>query len=334
MQRLNVAIVGTGNVAQNNYMPCLAKDPDVSFAYCNRTREKAETCASRFGGHVFGSLAELMGWKPDAVFVLTREKDRFEAASALMEFSPRRLFFEKPLVARNGFENVTEQDFFDGRAIICKAQEIGCQTAMIFNYRFFDHSIMAKRLVAERDFGRVLNFTGLAHFACWCHCIDLVHFFAGPVAEVSALQGQTVHNMAEMQATDVTAGIRTQDDATGTLVGSFAPAWDLPLFELTFNFERGRIRLQDLDGDLEVMDARDKEVERFSIARGLSRWDQYASSFGKSIKAYLDSVRNGQAPPVPGLFGLLELQVEAGLKRSIAQSRPIVLADEFPLELK
>jgi hypothetical protein len=34
---------------------------------------------------------------------------------------------------------------------------------------------------------------------------------------------------------------------------------------------------------------------------------------------------------VPGRFGLLELQVEAGLKRSIAQGRPVALAEEFPL---
>jgi hypothetical protein len=34
---------------------------------------------------------------------------------------------------------------------------------------------------------------------------------------------------------------------------------------------------------------------------------------------------------VPGHFGLLELQVEAGLKRSIAQGRPVVLDEELPL---
>jgi predicted dehydrogenase len=202
---------------------------------------------------------------------------------------------------------------------------------MVFNYRFFDHSQLAQRLVSERDFGRVLNVTALVHYACWSHCIDLIHFFAGPLAEVSALSSRAVRDMGWLRAQDVMAAFRTEDDATGTLIGTTALAWDFPLFELSFNFERGRIRMQDLDGDMEVMDARGLEVERYHISGARSRWDQYNRSFVKSVQAYLKSVRNGQPPPVPGLAGLLELQVEAGLKRSIAQSRPVRLADEFPL---
>jgi len=35
---------------------------------------------------------------------------------------------------------------------------------------------------------------------------------------------------------------------------------------------------------------------------------------------------------VPGLAGLLELQVEAGLRRSITEGRPVRLAEELPLD--
>jgi hypothetical protein len=80
------------------------------------------------------------------------------------------------------------------------------------------------------------------------------------------------------------------------------------------------------------MDAHGREVERYGIARDRSRWNQYSASFEKSLKAYLDSIRGGQPPPVPGIYGLLELQVEAAMKRSAAQGRPVRLADEFPLE--
>jgi predicted dehydrogenase len=203
---------------------------------------------------------------------------------------------------------------------------------MIFNYRFLNHSILAKRIIAERDFGKVLNVTGLVHYACWSHCIDLIHFFAGPIAEVCALQGGARHVRANMAAHDVTAAFRTEGDATGTLIGTTTLAWHFPLFEMTFNFERGRVRFQDLDGDMEIMDAQGQEHERFGIVRHRSRWDQYSSSFKESITAYLNSIRGEQPVPVPGIYGLLELQVEAGLKRSIAQSRPVILADEFPLK--
>ena len=45
----------------------------------------------------------------------------------------------------------------------------------------------------------------------------------------------------------------------------------------------------------------------------------------------LDSLRQGQPPPVPGLDGLRELQVEAAFKRSITERRPVLVQEEFPL---
>lgn len=335
MDQLKVAVVGPGKVAQNSYLPFLSKAPGVTLGYLSRTPAKAEAAAAKFGGQVFDSAAGLMGWAPDTVFILTREMDRFDAAMAILEHNPKRLFLEKPLVARRGQEQVTEQDFAEGRQLLHEAERRGCETAMIFNYRFFDHTLLARRLAAERDFGAVVSVVGQTHYACWSHCIDLIHHFAGPIAVVSAQAGavtRTAGNTAgALIAPDLVATFQTEAGATGTLLGTAALAWDFPLFELAFNFERGRVRMQDLDGDLEIMDSRRPDHERYSIARGRSRWDQYTASFGKSIAAYLDSIRQGQPPPIPGRAGVLELQVEAGFKRSIAQARPVRLAEEFAL---
>lgn len=331
MSTLKIGVVGTGNVAQKNYLPFLARDAEVSLGYYSRTADKAQACATQFGGRAFGSVGELMAWEPDTVLVLTRETQRLEAALALLEHAPRRLFFEKPLTARLGQEKVEEQDFIDGREVLRRAAAIGCETAMVFNYRFFDHAQLVRRLAAERDFGQVLEVAGLVHYACWSHAIDLIHFFAGPLAQITALQSSAVRSGKGMQVEDVTAAFRTEGDAVGTLIGTSALPWEFALFELSFNCERGRFRWQDLDGDLEVMDARRGTCERYAIPRHRSRWDQYNKSFEQSLAAYLASIRNNQPPPVPGRFGLLELQVEAGLKRSIAQGRPVVLGDDFPL---
>jgi predicted dehydrogenase len=261
--------------------------------------------------------------------------DRFDAAMAILEHGPKRLFLEKPLVARAGQEQVTEQDFEDGRRLMRQAERRGCETAMIFNYRFFDHTLLARRIASERDFGSVVSVVGQTHYACWSHCIDLIHHFAGPIAEVSAQAGAVTRTAGStagaLTAPDLAATFRTVGGASGTLLGTAALAWEFPLFELAFNFERGRVRMQDLDGDLEIMDSRGQDHECYGIARHRSRWDQYNASFRKSIAAYLDSIRQGQPPPVPGSAGLLELQVEAGFKRSIAQGRSVRLAEEFPL---
>ena len=69
------------------------------------------------------------------------------------------------------------------------------------------------------------------------------------------------------------------------------------------------------------------------LPRDVSRWDQYRASFGKSINAYLASIRAGDPPTVPGIAGLRELQFEAAIKRSIAQGAPVDPDVDFPLQL-
>jgi predicted dehydrogenase len=330
---LKIAIVGTGKVAAANYVPYLAGREDVALGYFTRTPSKAHALAAAFGGEVFDTLDALAAWSPDSIFVLTHETQRHAVSNALLDRKPKRLFWEKPLVARAGQAAVDEQDYADAKALMARAWMLGTETAMIFNYRFLDHSILAAQIVDERGFGQVLNVAGTVHFACWSHCIDLIHFFAGPIVLVSALEGNEVDlGDSPVSGRDLMATLRTTNGGSGILLGTSAMHWAFPLYELTFHFEHGRIKLRGLDGDLEVMDARTQRSERFSVPLDRSRWDQYNRSFDKSIAAYLDSLHTGTPPPVPGLAGLRELQVEAGFRRSIALGRPVDLADELPLE--
>jgi len=331
---VKVAIVGTGNVARNNYLPHLVKNEDVTLSYYNRTRSKAEEVARQYGGRVTGSMEEIMADQPDTVLVLTRETDRYQAAKALLEHKPKRLFFEKPLVAQRGQADVIEDDFVKGKEILQRAKAAGTETAMVFNYRFFEQTVKAKEIIDTRTFGSPIHIAGLVHYACWSHCIDLVLDFVGPVSEVTALASQRERSCgSDSFASDVTAALRTKGDATGTIIGTCGIDFRLPLFELTIAFEGGRILMRDLDGDMEVIDYATRRHEVHAISRDVSRWDQYRASFGKSINAYLRSIRAGTPPPVPGVAGLRELQFEAAIKRSIAQGRPVAVAKEFPIDL-
>ena len=330
---MKIAVVGTGGVARGNYVPNLAGQPDVVLGYYNRTHDKARQVADEFGGEVFASLSELADWNPATALVLTSEKCRYEVGMELINLGIQRLFFEKPLVAAHGQAFVTEDDFHKGKSMLDLARERGCETAMVFNYRFFEQSMAAQRLVAERNFGEVINAVGQVHYACWSHCIDLIYHFAGSVAEITALSGTALRGSAEVgiEAMDVTAAFRMENGATGTLIGTSGMKWQHPLYELILTFENGRIHMRDLDGDLEVLDGSQQRHETFALARQTSRWDQYRASFEKSLQAYLDSLRRESTPPVPGIDGLRELQVEAALKRSITERRPVLVQEEFPL---
>jgi len=199
---------------------------------------------------------------------------------------------------------------------------------MVFNYRFFEQTQRAQHIIAERGFGKLIQASLAVNYACWSHCIDLLHLFGGPAASVSALAGEVQYQ----GAVDVAAAFRLLGGATGTILGSSGGKFDFPLYDFHLNFEAGSLHFNDLDGPLEVYDSAARYRESYALIGNHSRWDQYHASFHKSLAAYLESIRRGTPPPVPGLAGLQELQFEAALRRSIALSRPVDVQGEFPLE--
>ena len=326
---LKIAIIGMGPVVQKQYLPYLATVEDVALGYFNRTRSTAEEAAKLRSGVVLGSLEDVAAWKPDAALVLTAETVRDEFATALIELGLPRLFFEKPLVARQGQAHVTEDDFVRGRTLMHLAKSKGCETAMVFNYRFFDHTVKAKALIEERNLGRVVGFHGGVHYACWSHCIDMMLYLAGDVVEIAAQAGTVKRPI--MDAVEVAGSFLFACGAGGTLLGTSGTGFAMPLYDLTFLFENGSIRLLDLDGPLELVCGSDGQSERFAPGHTQSRWPLYDRSFQRSMAAYLASLRAGTPPPVPGMAGLKELQFEAAMKRSIAQKRTVDLEEEFAL---
>jgi len=326
---LKIAVAGIGNVARKQYIPYLSSVDDVSLGFYNRTASAAHDVAREYDDTVFASLEELAEWKPDAALVLTSEMCRDEVGTRLIALGVPRLFFEKPLVARGGQAHVTEDDFERGRTMLHLAAARGCQTAMVFNYRFFDHTLTARKLIAERDLGRVVGVYGATHYACWSHCIDLILNLAGDVIEMSAASGETVRPGHD--AVDVTAAFRLAGGGAGTLLGTCGWSFKHPLYDLTFLFERGRIRIQDLDGPLDIISGDGAQIERIAPGADYSRWASYDRSFQRSLAAYLASLRAGTEPPVAGIDGLRELQFEAALKRSLAQGRVVHVQKEFPL---
>jgi predicted dehydrogenase len=325
--KIKIAVVGCGNVARQNYIPYLAKRQDVELAYYSRTQAKAEACAREFGGRVAGSIAELLADDPDTVLVLTNETQRYEATLPIFDHHPRRIFFEKPLVAQDGQANVGEADFFKARDLLQQAHAAGAETAMVFNYRFFDQTQRALQIIQERGFGKLIQASLFVTYACWSHCIDLLHLFGGKAAWVTALAGETQYR----GAVDVSGSFRLENGACGTILGTSGSNFDFSLYELHFQFEGGSLHFSDLDGPLEISDNNRRFREAHTLTGNYSRWAQYAASFEKSLAAYLDSIQRGTPPPIPGSAGLDELQFEAALRRSIAQQRQIAVQKEFPV---
>ncbi len=330
MEKLKIAILGSGRIAVKSYLPYLSQRDDVELFYNDHIFEKAEECAKQFGGKATKSLAELMAYDPDTVLVLTHETQRLVAATSLADFHPRRMFFEKPLVAKNGQADVCEEDFFDAKNLIMRLEKENIKTGMNFNYRFFDQTKRLRELIASKPLGKLLQATLFVNYACWSHCIDLLQCLGGKAKTITALSSRAVYGDGK-QSPDIAAAFELENGATGTILGTSASSFFVSLYSCVMNFEGGLVEFSDLDANLSIQMKDSHYTETYSLSPFFSRGNQYADSFGKSIGTYLDSIVRDVPPPVTGMNGLEELQFEAGLRRSAALKRPVNVQEEFSL---
>lgn len=330
-----LGITGLGNVAGDSYLPYLSGREDLEITCCSRSPEKAKKFAERFGVKSCRDLKELAEMKPDAIFILTRENYHCDIANQLLEFSPKRLFIEKPLQARDGQANVGEQDFFEAYDLLKRAKKTGTEIAMNFNYRFFEQTLRLERIIREKDLGALLQSSWLVHYACWSHCIDLLLRFNGKIVEVGSLSSGRIHQSKDQLGADLAGAFVAESGSTGIIMGTVGTAFEHQLYHIVLNFERGTVILSDLDSGMDVYYRGNDYCESHVLNSDRSRWDQYTESFRKSLAAYLESIdqRQAQAPPVTGMDGLKELQFEVALRRSVATGRKVIIDQEFGIQL-
>ena len=314
-----LAIIGAGNVAVNSYLPYLVKRDDVELVIWSRNPDHAKDAAERFHGRAFGTIEEIAAENPTAAFILTTERKHIDFAQALVDLGVKRLFIEKPLNARNGQANVTEEDYFEAARFLKHAEEKGCEVAMNFNYRFFEVSQKIRAIMADRDFGELKECTWMVNYACWSHCIDLLRFFGGKIKTVTAL-GEKKENA------DLAGAFFLENGGTGTILGTIATDFSDSLYYAVLHFDRAIVTFEDLDSEMHIYELDKAYRETYRLIGDRSRWVHYTASFAKSVEAYLASIDEGAKPPVTGADGLAELQFEAALRRSAAIGAPVDFA--------
>jgi predicted dehydrogenase len=327
---MKIAIVGTGHVATKSYLPYLSNREDVELFYNDHIPDKAEECVKQFGGTATKSFAELMSYEPDTIMVLTHETQRLAAATALIEFHPRRMFFEKPLVAKYGQADVCEDDFFEAKDLLVRLKKENIENGMDFNYRFFDQTRRLRELVVSKPLGKLLQAALFVNYACWSHCIDLLQVLGGKAKTITALTSHAVYGDGK-QSPDVAAAFELESGAAGTILGTSATEFFAGLYTCVLSFEGGVVQVNDLDANLSIQPKGAHYTETYSLSPVFSRGNQYSDSFAKSIGAYLDSIIRKEQPPVTGMNGLEELQFEAAIRRSAALKRPVDVQEEFSL---
>ena len=99
--KLQIGIIGCGNIANTKHMPNLAKFPDrvEIVAFCDLVAEKAERARAKFGtpnAQVFTDYHQLLNLDLDAVHVCTPNRSHADITVDALE-AGRNVMCEKPM---------------------------------------------------------------------------------------------------------------------------------------------------------------------------------------------------------------------------------------------
>ena len=232
-----VGIIGTGNIAETHANAVLAANGARLVACYNHNAAKGDAFASRFG---IRSYHDLDGFLSDAdvdiVMIATPSGAHLEPALSAIESGKKAVIVEKPM------EITTARC----DAMIEAAERKGVLLAGIFQSRFFEASKVIKKAIDEGRFGRLtlldaqfkwLRTQDYFDSVPWrgikdkvgggilmnqgIHAIDLMEWFGGDVADVSARTALLGHSGIDVEDT-AAAVLRFRNGAIGIIEGTSA----------------------------------------------------------------------------------------------------------------
>jgi virulence factor len=176
---MTVAVIGLGGIAEKAYLPILSARQDIELLLCSRNpqavaRYKDQYRIRRGTTH----LEELLGWAPQAAFVLTPSSSHREMAEALLSAGVD-VYVEKPLTL----------SLEDSRHLAELADRKRKLLMVGFNRRFAPLHRQARELWGERRIQMAVfqkNRTSAYHPNLYqnhiddaIHIIDTLRFFCG-----------------------------------------------------------------------------------------------------------------------------------------------------------
>jgi predicted dehydrogenase len=228
--KVRVAFIGAGGLANGVHYPSVASLPDVDLAAtCDLFADKAQATAERWGiPRVYSDYRRMLEEvDPDAVYVIMPPQDLFEPASTVLQ-QGRHLFVEKPLC-------VTAHQ---AQMLAYFAEEHSCLTAVGFQRRHIPAVTALKRRVEERgpiqqatvSFLKSADLSQHAgHYGGvidnltvdGCHAVDNLRFLCGGEVEHVAAHVRT-RRAPGPSPNEFTALVSFSSGAVGILNSSYA----------------------------------------------------------------------------------------------------------------
>ncbi len=316
MDRLRVALIGPGFIAQR-HLEVLSSEPGAELVgIASRSMGRAEAAARRFGGHPYDDIERMLdAERPDAVWVCVTPDAHGALELGLIERGIH-LFVEKPLAA----------DPETPERISAAVDAAGVIAGVAYHWRAMDTLGELEEVIASRPV-KLLNghwHDNLPGVAWWrdlatsggqmveqaTHLVDLSRRLLGEATVVAATADLHPHpDYPEMDVPDVSTAIVRYDAGqvgtfTATCILGGTSAQEIRLFadDLAITIRQQGILYED---------ARTKAVTATDGFTGSRLWGVTATRyvptgndpFRDENRAFLDAIRHGDATRLFSSYG-------------------------------
>jgi len=298
MDKVRVALIGAGGMANGVHYPSLAAFDDVELVgLCDLVEDKLSSTADRFG--IDGRYADyrqmLEETAPDAVYLLMPPHHLFDLAIHVLE-AKLPLFIEKPPGV------TTEQT----QQMALAAERAGVVAMVGFNRRYIPLLTKVRDIVTER--GDMLHCVATFykhHFAgayykgaidilrCDCiHAVDTLRWMAG--ADLADVVGDVRTLCDETYANAFNALMRFDNDCSGVLLGNWCVGKRVHTFEM---HARGISAFVDCNSVAHVYSDNSEEGLTLSATEVAgSEENRVYYGFEAQSRHFIDCVKSGAEP--------------------------------------
>jgi predicted dehydrogenase len=331
MKDLKAAIIGTG-AAAHFHLRAYRKCPHTEVtAVCGTNLARAQAFGDEFAVHAYTSIEDMLQKeRPDVVTVATLEWDH-EAPVLLSLAAGCHVLCEK----------IMAHTIAIGENMVAAAERARRTLGVNYNYRSVpSHGVIKEELV-RGSFGQPALFTATVHSYLWAHTLDLLRFFFGDPAEVTASivddQRQrppaTPHagrpwmyaaDMLYHPSVAVSAAFRYRNpDFIATVSGSALEPYEQHFWSFALFGSRGALAVNAATGaNLGGTPSLGPLAERLKAMTPCS----YPESFEWSVMAFVEALHQGRPAPVTGADGLAAMRLEAAVAESARTGRAVPLS--------
>lgn len=323
MDKIKVAVIGCGAIAQRRHIPEYALLSNVEFvAFCDPIVERAEQYAEQYGAKAYTDYKQLLKEvKCDAVSVCTPNALHAPVAIAAAN-AGANVLVEKPMA-------ITDEE---ASAMIQAAQQNGVYLMVGHNQRFMPPHVKAKEILQTGKLGKVLTFrTSFGHPGPEGWSLDGREswFFRKEEASMGAMGDLGVHksdlirHLLDDEVSDVTGFIGTldkkdtavDDNATCVLrmksgaIGSLVASWTYYKGEDNSTIlwcENGVMKIGTDPNDQVIVELVDGSVEKYKVGAISTNEKQTTSGV---INAFINSLETNTPPSISGEEGRKSLRV-------------------------